>query len=501
MANFHVQPLWLCLYFPDLPLDQLQTSNDAPLAIAEKQRIAFANKAARAVGIYPDMRLATAHALQPDIRIVERKPDKEAQAVEKLTDWCYQFTPTVMAYKGFSVLLDIGGSLTLFKGLTRLLKQIDQGLHYQGYHHCKGLAHTQEAAWMFSRHRAGQNETYLLLALPNEFRAPDPHHWLPQLQTLPLHYLDVDNKKQQQLFNMGFRNLGDLLALPRNELGKRFGRELLELLTAIVGDKPAVNSDFKPAQTFSTQQDFANGLRKLDELAAPLEQLLSELLRFLNQQQLYTQQLEWRFYYFRQPCDKLIIHTSPANNNLASLLSLSKIKLEHYALKAPLESLALSCETFTQAAASSGELFPELSHPRNQLRDYRQLLDKLVTRLGDQQLKTIALGDEHLPEYQQRVSELTHQGIDDIAFNPETAASNNQRHLPLWLTQKPIPISPPNQTSGPLRLVYGPQRIDSYWWQQRCRRDYFIARHQNGSYCWVFKELNEKRWFLQGFYG
>lgn len=519
MANSRPQsrpqpkPLWLCLYFYSLPLDQLRLG-DAEVAIADKQRIVFASEAAQAAGIYPDMRLATAYALQPDIKVVERKPEREAEALQGLTEWGYQFTPTVTAYKDFSVLLEIGGSLSLFKGLRRLLNQIDRDLSHRGFHHCGGLAHTKEAAWMFSHYRADRGDSLTGTRLPatalsipgiqtemNEFSPPDPAFWLPQLRSLPLHYLDINRKKQQQLFNMGLTTLGDLLALPSQDLGKRFGKELLELLASIAGDTPALDVDFKPAQTFTAQLDFGNGITKLDELNGPLEEILSQLLRFLHQHQLYIQELEWQFYYFKQSCDKLLIHTSAANNNLKSLLSLSKIKLEQYSLKAPLESLSLSTHAFTPATASSGDLFPELSHPSKQLSDYRQLLDKLLTRLGDNCLTTLSVGDEHLPEYQQVSNELSHQDIDDIGVSPHSTKNASQRPLPLWLTQKPIPIAAPNEAPGPLRLVYGPQRVDSHWWQQRCRRDYFVARHQNGSYCWVFRDLNKQRWFLQGFYG
>jgi protein ImuB len=500
VARYHTQPLWLCLYFHALPLDQLGPTQGL-LAIAEKQRIAFANDIALAAGIYPGMRLGTAYALNPDVRIVERTPAREADAMQSLSEWCYQFTPTVIPYKADCLLLEIGGSLTLFKGISRLRQQIAQGLDQKGFHVCEGLAHTKEAAWLFSQSRKDSNAPLTEREM-NEFAAPEPTFWLPQLEAMPLQYLDTTPKTRQQLFNMGMTRLGDLLALPRREVGQRFGRELLELLAAIIGEPARVDADFKPAQTFAAQVDFANGLSKLDELEGPMEDLLGQLMAFLHQQQLYTQQLEWQLYYFRRPCDRLLIHASAANNNPNSLLSLSKIKLEQYTLKAPLESLSLSSAVFTPAAAGSGDLFPELSHPNNQLRDYRQLLDKLLTRLGDGQLKTLSLGDEHLPEFQQLASELAHQNIEQIHLpKPSVHAQVPQSHLPLWLAGKPVPIAAPPTASGPLRLVYGPQRMDSHWWQQRSRRDYFIARHQNGSYCWVYQDLGNQRWFLQGFYG
>lgn len=503
MAHYRPPPLWLCLYFHDLPLDQLHRGN-APLAVAEKQRIAFANEAAQAQGIYPNMRLATAHALQPDLSIVQRRPEKEARALEKICEWSYQFTPTVAVYKRFSVLLEIGGSLTLFKGIGRLLKQIDQGLRQQGYHHCSGLAHTREAAWLFSQYRA-DNDLPLYPADVNQFSPPEAEFWWPRLQKLPLCYLDISEKQQQQLLNMGFRKLGDLLALPSEELGKRFGKPFLDLLAAVVGSRVRVEPDFQPAPVFDSHLEFSKSITKIDELDGPLEELLSRLVRFLYQQQLHARELEWRFYYFKQTSDSLRLHTSPANNNLNSLLSLTRLKLERFTLQAPLESLGLSSTCLTPATAGSGELFPELSHPSNQLRDYRQLLDKLLTRLGDQGLHTVAIGDEHLPEYQQVMGDLTHQTIDEFQWDSRLRETKQQSHLPLWLSPRPIPIAAPdadseNTTAGPLRLVYGPQRMDSHWWQQRCRRDYFIARHKNGGYCWVYKDLSSERWFLQGLY-
>lgn len=496
--RYRPPPLWLCLYFYDLPLDKLRGSA-APLAIADKQRIAFANEAARAGGIYPNMRLATAHALLPELTVVQRRPEQEAEALDQLAQWCYQFTPTVSVYKHFSVLLEIGGSLALFKGIGRLLQQIDFGLQQQGYRHCGGLAHTREAAWLFSHYRA-ENPLPLFPEAMNPFNPPEAEFWLPSLQAIPLDYLDIGEKQRQQLLNMGFKNLGDVLALPGAELGKRFGKTFLDSLAAIAGTQGRVEADFQPPPVFDAEVEFSNGLTSLEELHGPMEELLSQLLGFLNRQQMYVQELQWRFFYFRQPADTLHLHTSPANNNLDSLLSLTKLKLERFTLKAPLESLQLSSECLIPASAGSGELFPELSHPSNQLRDYHQLLDKLLTRLGDRGLHTIAVGNEYLPEYRQVVKDLTPRNIDEVRLHP--APENPQQSLlPLWLSQAPMPIAAPEAgPAGPLRLVYGPQRVDSHWWWQRCRRDYFIARHKNGSYCWVYKDLNSERWFLQGFY-
>ena len=38
-------------------------------------------------------------------------------------------------------------------------------------------------------------------------------------------------------------------------------------------------------------------------------------------------------------------------------------------------------------------------------------------------------------------------------------------------------------------LLHGPERIQRSWWQTEATfRDYYIARHHQGSECWVYRE-------------
>lgn len=493
------QSLWLCFYLHGLPIDQLGL-NSSIAAIAEKQRIVFVSDPARAAGIQPDMRLATAYALQSDITIVERRPDREAEALEQLSQWAYQFTPTVQTYKHFSVVLEIGGSLFLFKGLKQLLRQIQEGLQQQGYRYSAGMAHTIEAAWLFSRYRADHKAPPPLPEI-DDFNPPSAEFWLKRLHPLPLTCLDIPEKPLRQLHNMGFRKLGELMHLPQPELGRRFGKGLLDLLAAIGGKRVQAVADLKPPQAFTAHLDFPNGLSKIDELREPMQDLLSQLLHFLHKQQLYIQELEWQFFYFRKPADRLLIHTSPANNSLSALLTLTQLKLERLKLKEPVESLALNSQCFTAATPSSGDLFPELSHPSNQLKDYQRLLDKLLTRLGNEALSSLRLADEHLPELQQQGIPIGKDFIADLKpLAPAPADFSTPAQLPLWLAAEAVSIADPTAQAGPIRLIYGPQRIDSHWWQERQQRDYYIAHHQSGSYCWVFQDRQSQRWFLQGWY-
>ena len=68
---------------------------------------------------------------------------------------------------------------------------------------------------------------------------------------------------------------------------------------------------------------------------------------------------------------------------------------------------------------------------------------------------------------------------------------------------------------GPLRLLAGPQRLETGWWdagaQGPALRDYFIARSDEAGLLWVYRErlaarsggeaeTAPVRWFLHGLY-
>ena len=75
---------------------------------------------------------------------------------------------------------------------------------------------------------------------------------------------------------------------------------------------------------------------------------------------------------------------------------------------------------------------------------------------------------------------------------------------PFWLLQSPLRLMLRNDAlywQGRLRILTGPERIAAQWWDAVDQRDYFIARHENGAICWVFREQTSRQWFLHGMFG
>src|SRR5690606_31577291 len=79
---------------------------------------------------------------------------------------------------------------------------------------------------------------------------------------------------------------------------------------------------------------------------------------------------------------------------------------------------------------------------------------------------------------------------------------------PFWLLEPPLALSMaqdnPVYLGRRLRLIQGPERIESGWWhhQGQQQRDYFIAQDAHYARYWVYRQRAalDARWFLHGFF-
>ena len=85
----------------------------------------------------------------------------------------------------------------------------------------------------------------------------------------------------------------------------------------------------------------------------------------------------------------------------------------------------------------------------------------------------------------------------------------------MWLLESPRPVNPERY-----RILSGPERIETGWWESpegfalstashsaghSVRRDYFIATDPEGARCWLFRprtlDSNEaEQWYLHGYF-
>ena len=219
MTLKHCDGLWLCLYFQQLPVEIFtrDAQSDKPVVIKTRQRISHANMAARAMGIRIGSSMDAAYTIDDGVVGFERDEEKELFALNNLSQWAYQFTPSISIKPPHSLLLDIRSSLKLFNGIDNIKTHLYRGLQRLGYTAVLGVHRTPLAA-ACTAHAGLGDESPLL--------------------KIPAAVLDVDTRIIESLQQMGMHSVGDVLALPRSGLTRRFGVFFSDYLQRLTGEKP-----------------------------------------------------------------------------------------------------------------------------------------------------------------------------------------------------------------------------------------------------------------------
>lgn len=472
--------LWLCLRFPRLPLQCLSREESRPVAVVERQRVVCHNDCAAALGIRRENSVATARALAGEaaLALLERQVEREQHYLEQLCHWAYGITPHLHPRPPDSLLLEIGGCLTLFGGLPALLEGVHREQARRGLLVASGLATTAGAAWLLSHAPHGLDD----LSEPLETR----------LSPLPLEHLaEAFPAAVAGLQRTGCTTLGNLLALPEAALARRCGRDFVGALRRILGRDTERHPDYRPPAQFRDSCQFDYEVQANEELLPAMQQLLQSLGRFLQQCQLATRAIRWELD-SRQGCALVFtVRSSSPQGDPGRWLSLTRLQLEREQLKHGADQLTLRCEELESLAHAPRDLFGAPGQ-REALED---LLDRLCSRLGRQAVSRIACRDEHLPEL------ALHLG--HAAPGPLPEATGEAGPRPFWLLPAPRPLALRGGRlywQGPLQLLGAAERIEDGWWQTPVSRDYYLTRGSAGQYYWVFRDRLGGGWYLHGIF-
>jgi len=108
--------MWIAIRLPQLPLEIFLrgSSTPEPFALEERHRVFACDRKALMRGVRAGMAVAAALALAPRLRIAQRDPAAETEALLGVAGWAAQFTPGVALEFPDAVLLEAAGSLKLF---------------------------------------------------------------------------------------------------------------------------------------------------------------------------------------------------------------------------------------------------------------------------------------------------------------------------------------------------------------------------------------------------
>jgi protein ImuB len=516
--------LWIALHLPLLSLESFaatlpHAAGGQALALIDAHLILSANAAARALGVKPGLKRATALALAPQLALGQADPARDDQALTAVAHAALAFTPTVMieppdaaalaskAPAPHTVLLEVQASLRYFGGLPTLLQRLHAALAPLGHRLHTVSAGTALGAALLARVHPALHCSDLaatrraLAAAPVWLLGPGRAHW-------------------ETLQGMGLRTLADLNTVPRDGLARRFGEALLSELDRATGHRPDPREPLALPAVFDSRLELFARADTTEQLMHGAHLLLVRLIAWLSAQHAFARRFTLVMQHERRSCHDAptagataleVALAEPAREH-AHLLVLLRERLAQLQLPAPVLEMRLHAEDIARRPPPNTELFPT---PKSEQEGITRLIERLQARLGSGQVLRLASRQDHRPECTSAWVAADAQRVHSRRTGPGRAGGSLATTpvvRPVWLLQQPEPLG--ERQGGllldgePLQLLSGPERIESGWWDAAfAERDYFIAQLPGGALVWVYRARlplvgsTQSGWFLQGRFG
>lgn len=263
----------------------------------KKSLVLCANTPARAAGVEPGMTAPQAVARCARLLIRTVQPAAEAEARAALLAVGFTLSPTVedtapgictVDLKGFDPARISAAAAAAVDELTRLGLPATCGLASTpllALYAAKNPASGPPSPFPNSQRSASNSQrpsaSILHLTDPASFLAP-----------LPLSVADPSPPLAAVLAQWGLRTLGDLTALSRDDIIRRFGTEGLELWQRATGGSPRPLKPVTLPRIFFAEMEFEDALESLEPLLFILRRLLDRLTLELRAAHLATAAVE-----------------------------------------------------------------------------------------------------------------------------------------------------------------------------------------------------------------
>ncbi len=464
--------------------------------------IAAACPVAEALGLLPGMAATQARALVPDLEVVDSQLEKDAAFLERLAVFAARrWTPRAAVSGDDGLWLDLSGVAHLFGGEENMCRRILRFLVRLGFDARIAVAGTFGAAHALVRY--GNCDLRLCPA----------HDEAEALAHLPIAALRIAEDVVSAARRLGIESIGDLLAMPRGPLERRFGSSLLLRLDQALGRSPEAIDPVVPQDPPSVTLRFLEPIATAEAISEALDRLIAMLVDRLEKKGLAVRALLLIGDRVDGEEQRIGIGTARATRDGRHLFSLLAARIERIEPGFGIEAMHLfapRCEPLGPKAIDNG-LVGDTENA-----DLAHLVDRLAGRLGARRLFRLSSVESDVPERSlRRVSPL------------ETAQSwPAEWPRPVRLLARPepaekvvalLPDGPPRRftwrgQTHVVRHADGPERIYGEWWKKSAEadavRDYFQVEDEVGGRFWIFRRgdgvdprTGDLSWHVHGFFG
>ena len=396
--------------------------------------------------------------------------------------------------------LDLTGIAHLFGDEPRLAHSLMQHLRDKGVAGRVAIADTLGAAWALASFAPA------FPLPPSSFLLHPSGETLPALRPLPVRALRLEEDLVGLLRQLGIFTVGQLEGLPRDELSVRFGPQLLERWDQAMGALAEPLPGVPLLPEFQAEHVWEYPARRREAVEQALQELLEEVCTTLR---------AWGRGALRITCRLTCAESTPAEWSVGlfravaapqRLFSLLQLQLESLVLRAPAAAVRVTVVATAPLVERQQELFSEVPARRDPRR-LEELVERLSSRLGPQAVLRPRLLPDAQPEWA-----YAYDPLIGAEHGRKTARRTTPPLRPWRLLRRPQPIEtlavmpdgPPQRIhwAGRTESVvqsWGPERIETGWWRWRAAaRDYYRVETAAGAQLWLFRRLDDGRWFWHG---
>lgn len=335
------------------------------------------------------------------------------------------------------------------------------------------------------------------------------------LDALPLDALSAVAAHRATLARLGCTTLGQVRALPRGGLGRRFDAALLATLDQAYGLRPEAHRWVDIPDTFAVRLELMARVELAPALLFGARRLLLQMCGWLAARHAGVTAFTLRWWHDAMRSKaageggELTVRTAQPTRDFEHLTRLLAEHLAHVELSAAVGDVQLLALEVCPLAPPSLSLLPE---PRQVGENLALVLERIAARLGPDQVLRPLLCEDHRAEW------MTH-------WQPAAASAVHTSHSsrrcvdipqPSFVLAQPLRLALRDHRplyQGVLQLLAGPHRVEGGWWDRTAvdgqsvtrhvARDYWVALSEHAGVLWVFQtRLDDEQiaWFLHGMF-
>jgi protein ImuB len=493
------------LYLPTWPTDRIRRRTGEPPrheplvtvhAVGSRRVVRAACAAAQEAGLHVGMALAQAQALVPNLHVVYATPDEDEASLRDLARWAIAYSPMVAADPPDGLWIDIAGVAHLFGSEEELLADLTSRLMRQGIAAKAAVADVPGAAWAVARYGAG--------GIVPTGRTVDA------VAALSIRALRIAADKLSALHRLGLERIGQLAAMPRAPLVRRFGRDVALRLDQALGHAFEPITPLIPKETPTAALAFAEPIGRLEDLKRVVLRLAKDLCRQLERRGEGARRLDLLVQRVDQKSACLRVGTARANRDAVHLAKLFDDLLQTIDPGFGIEEIVLVASKVEPLTAMQVQACG-LGDAGTTEADMGRLVDRLGARIGMRKVYRLAPVQSLVPERMARKIP---------ALAPPTGSvwpENLPRPTRLLDPPEPVvatallPDHPPaffiwRKVKHKVAKADGPERITPEWWngdKGSTARDYYRVETEQGGRFWIFRDAptaESGRWWMHGFF-